>query len=181
MSDQDNNRYLVPLDLSRCSAELVQHAAAEAAAAGAGLVLLHVGSVPGTVSARAVVSTPGGPRDVGSLMHDDGLRRLEPYIRQAGAQGVEATPMVALGEPAAQILAAAGEVGARRIIMGTHGRQGLSRLMLGSVAERVSRRAEVPVQTLRTRRKPDCDARSCSWCAVSQSDAQQQVLAEAEG
>jgi nucleotide-binding universal stress UspA family protein len=52
------------------------------------------------------------------------------------------------GNPADEIIAAAKASGADLIVMGTHGRRGVSRLMLGSVAERVVRTSPVPVLTL---------------------------------
>ena len=56
---------------------------------------------------------------------------------------------VAEGDPAAEIVHAAKELGASLIVMGTHGRTGLDRLLMGSVAEAVSRRARCPVLTLK--------------------------------
>ena len=64
---------------------------------------------------------------------------------------------------------------------GTHGRCGLARLVLGSVAEKVTREAEGTVFTVRSRFKPSCVARSCAWCPSRKGSAAQQVLAEAEG
>ena len=54
------------------------------------------------------------------------------------------------GEPALVILAVAQETGADLIVMGTHGRTGLRRLLMGSVAEQVVRKASCPVLTIRT-------------------------------
>jgi nucleotide-binding universal stress UspA family protein len=53
------------------------------------------------------------------------------------------------GEPAAQILRVAKETKAGLIVMGTHGRTGLERILLGSVAEKVLRKAVCPVLTVR--------------------------------
>ena len=53
------------------------------------------------------------------------------------------------GEPAAEIAAAARDAGADLIAMTTHGRSGLGRLLFGSVAESVLRRAEIPVFLMR--------------------------------
>ena len=63
--------------------------------------------------------------------------------------GVEAEYRVNEGEPAAEIIRLARELGANLIAMGTHGRSGLGRILLGSVAEAVLRRAPCPVLTLR--------------------------------
>jgi len=53
------------------------------------------------------------------------------------------------GDPATEILAAADELKVSMIVMGTHGRQGLAHLILGSVAERVLRKSNVPVLSVR--------------------------------
>src|SRR5262249_48839479 len=53
------------------------------------------------------------------------------------------------GDPAVEIIRLAAEVKANLIVMGTHGRTGLGRLMMGSVAEAVLRRAPCPVLTLK--------------------------------
>ena len=54
-----------------------------------------------------------------------------------------------MGPAAKQIVEHAGKIGADLIVMGTHGRTGLSHLLLGSVAERVVRTAGCPVLTTR--------------------------------
>jgi nucleotide-binding universal stress UspA family protein len=67
------------------------------------------------------------------------------------------SPMVTIehrlleGDPATVIVETAAETGADIIVMGTHGRAGLSRLVMGSVAEEVLRRAPCPVLTIRDR------------------------------
>lgn len=58
------------------------------------------------------------------------------------------------GEPAAEILAVAADEAADLIVMGTHGRGGLPRLVLGSVAESVMRKAVCPVLTVRATAQP---------------------------
>jgi hypothetical protein len=42
----------------------------------------------------------------------------------------------------------------------------VARVLLGSVAEQVTRRADIPVMTVRTHHRPACEARSCSWCST---------------
>ncbi len=63
--------------------------------------------------------------------------------------GVEVEYHVAEGEPATEIIRLARLAGANLIVMGTHGRTGLRRLLIGSVAEAVLRRAPCPVLTLK--------------------------------
>lgn len=63
------------------------------------------------------------------------------------------TSIVKIGDARDCILEAAEELDADLIVMGTHGRRGISRALLGSVAEDVVRRAPCPVLTVRTKRK----------------------------
>lgn len=66
------------------------------------------------------------------------------------AEGVSAQVRLEVGVPWEAIVCVAGDEGAEMIVMGTHGRTGLDRLLLGSVAERVVRRAPCPVLTVRS-------------------------------
>jgi nucleotide-binding universal stress UspA family protein len=74
---------------------------------------------------------------------------LIPLARELRANGVRVTTAVRRGEPVAEILAGVGEAHADMIIMTTHGRTGLGRLLFGSVAEGVLRQADVPVFMMR--------------------------------
>jgi nucleotide-binding universal stress UspA family protein len=75
------------------------------------------------------------------------MRKAYELFREAG---VPAEPLVKQGDAAAQILETCRETGADLIAMTTHGRSGPSRWVLGSVAEKVLRGANVPLLVLRT-------------------------------
>jgi nucleotide-binding universal stress UspA family protein len=82
----------------------------------------------------------------------DGHRTLGPSSDRAEALGVKYETRLAEGRYLSigdGILEAGQEMGCDLIVMGTHGREGLGRLLLGSVAERVSRQASVPVMLVR--------------------------------
>jgi nucleotide-binding universal stress UspA family protein len=74
----------------------------------------------------------------------DFLRALEVYFA-----GVPVESIVRFGDPVAQILAEAEDFGADLIVVGTAGRSGIGRVLLGSVAERVFAKAAVPVMLVR--------------------------------
>lgn len=76
-------------------------------------------------------------------------RVLEEARRYAVGSGVEVATAIAFGRPARRIVDYAEENGIDRIVMGTHGRSGLSRLLLGSISEAVSQGSSVPVTTVR--------------------------------
>jgi len=72
---------------------------------------------------------------------------LNTALREHRCEGV--TPVVRLGDAGSEITELANEVGAELIVMPSHGRSGISRLLMGSVAERVLRLAHCPVLILR--------------------------------
>lgn len=84
---------------------------------------------------------------VGAMLREEGEEALTTARRLATADRVETA--ILDGPPSSEILRDAGGSGCDLIVMGTHGRGGLNRLLLGSVAERVVRSAEVPVMTVR--------------------------------
>ena len=75
---------------------------------------------------------------------------LAPISAALRSQGVNTAWAIRRGRPADEILAAAQEGGADLIAMATHGRTGVGRLLFGSVAEAVLRRATVPVFMIRS-------------------------------
>jgi nucleotide-binding universal stress UspA family protein len=96
---------------------------------------------------------PAGPIPYESLAPlaaraQEPLEDLLASLRRACA---ETTGLVKLGRAADEILAAAAEIHADLVVMGTHGRRGLAHAVMGSVAERVVRASPVPVLTVRTR------------------------------
>ncbi len=75
--------------------------------------------------------------------------RTNDVVDHAVEWGLEATPLVWEGEPADAILAAAASEGADVIVIGSSGRTGVGRMLLGSVTDDVVRRAVVPVMVVR--------------------------------
>jgi len=67
------------------------------------------------------------------------------------------------------------------ILMGTHGRSGVIRAWMGSVAEAVLRGATIPVMTLRTQHHPGCKAASCAVCSLGKTPVERAILGEVEG
>ncbi|WP_254763521.1 universal stress protein [Natrinema marinum] len=102
-----------------------------------------------TIHALSVV--PEGP--LGTLQTDEAIpaaeRAVERIETEASREGVEVVTAVEQGVPHEQILAYADEHGIDMIVMGTQGRTGLDRVLVGSVTERIVRMADVPVVTVR--------------------------------
>ncbi|MET0340913.1 MAG: universal stress protein [Polyangiales bacterium] len=140
-------KILVPVDFTEASDAARRKAEQLAGAVGAELVVLHVvDDTPMMVMDGAGVGYVP-PIDTVGPYEAAAKERLERSARE-GAGVVR--NRLAHGRPEAEILRAAEEEGADLIVMGTHGRRGFERFLLGSVAERVVRTAQVPVLTVRT-------------------------------
>jgi nucleotide-binding universal stress UspA family protein len=82
----------------------------------------------------------------------DAQRRLNALVATAKKEGVRASGLLLEGVAAEQIVRAARSRRAGLIVMGTHGRTGLAKLFLGSVAERVVGNAPCPVMKVKGKR-----------------------------
>lgn len=139
---------LVPTDFSDGSNEAFETALAMAADSGARITLFHVHHVPASVFPDVIL--PMAPELMHNLEHTVDLV-LEQLCERARKAGVECDHRTAFGATHTEICAAAQKLGADLIVIGTHGRGGLSHALLGSVAEKVVRRAPCPVLTVRPR------------------------------
>ena len=79
----------------------------------------------------------------------EGQQAVEVVADRAREAGLVATTTVERGIPHEAILAHAEAVGADLIVMGTHGRSGVDRFLLGSVTEKAIRRADIPILVVR--------------------------------
>ena len=142
-------RILAPTDLSPFGEVGLRAAADLANRLGAAVTLFHV--VPeGELEALANAHQPRHPvdliyQDLEAAVLDQFLRVVAPEVRR----GLRVEPLVTVGAPAVEILRAAQLKGIDMIVMGTHGRTGLARVVVGSVAEQVVRKAPCPVLTVR--------------------------------
>jgi nucleotide-binding universal stress UspA family protein len=143
-------RILVPTDFSDCALPAVRYAAELANKFGSELILLHV--VPDAVLALpdAVMPTPTPLADLNALT-DAGKQGLANLIAAEKLQERRPRSEVRIGSPAQEITAAATDLHADLVCIGTHGRGGLARVLLGSVAEHVLRQAPCPVLTVRSK------------------------------
>jgi nucleotide-binding universal stress UspA family protein len=142
------SRILVPVDLMEGSRAIVDYAVQLAQPFKAALEVLHAWEPPQYVAPDLLVAAPGwNPQSVEKTALDAARKALESFAGTLQASG-PVTQRLELGEPAAAILRVAETGGFDLIIMGTHGRRGLPRLLLGSVAQKVIARAHCPVLTL---------------------------------
>jgi nucleotide-binding universal stress UspA family protein len=136
---------LVPTDFSETAQQALEYAVGLAAKLGAEVTLLHAYVLP-------VVGLPEGgifvTSEIAQRILDGAQGALDAAVKRHEKRGVAITALLKNGDPREVIDAVAGQVGADLIVMGTHGRRGLSRILIGSVAEYVVRTASHPVLTV---------------------------------
>lgn len=132
---------LHPTDFSERAHAAFRLACAMARDYGARLVVAHVRPEPVVAYGQGVIpAPPEGESD------EEAADRLHAYVAVENAPAEE---HVLAGSPVAEILRLAEDTGCDLIVLGTHGWTGLGRLLMGSVAEGVLRRAGCPVLTVR--------------------------------
>jgi universal stress protein A len=135
------NKILYPCDFSTAGQAALETAAALARDHGAKLLVLHV--------QEPSVAFGGGELYVGIPEVDvDELRRMLLDVKPADPR-VAVEHRLLVGAPAATIVRTAEEEKVDMIVMSTHGRTGLLRVLMGSVAEEVVRKAKCPVVTVK--------------------------------
>lgn len=136
------NMFLVPIDFEPASMKALGIAKDLAARLGGEVVVLHVYQLP-------VYTYPGLEPTLMPGFHAELTSAAERALGTLAQQEGNLRAVSRQGDPATEILAAADELRVSMIVMGTHGRQGLAHLILGSVAERVLRKSSVPVLSVR--------------------------------
>jgi len=135
------NLILFPTDFSTASDSALPHAETLAKQKSATLLILHVEEPP--------LAYGGGELYYG--LPEPSSERILKMLEQV----VPSDPTVSfkhrltIGDPAGEIVRIASEEGAEMIVLGTHGRSGMTRMLMGSVAEAVVRRAPCPVLVYR--------------------------------
>lgn len=139
---------LVATDFSAASRPAFAAALDLARRDGARLVVLHVMMPPSPFVGDEL---PGSWLELEARARRDAERRLAAAVSQAERAGIATTGTLVKGAPAEVIVRVARREGADLIVIGTHGRSGLGRLFMGSVAARVLGTAKCPVLTVRGR------------------------------
>ena len=140
-------KILVPTDFSDLSVKALDEAAGLATQLGAALHLVHV--CPVLMYAIADGAVPDAP-DFERVLKERLRKRLEDQAERLRSRGLTVTTELVDGDPNREIADLASKSGCDLIAMGSHGRHGVQRWTLGSVAERTVRHAHVPVLTLRS-------------------------------
>lgn len=141
----------VAVDISPQSEETLRYAAVLAEGVGAELVIINVINQRDLDALKYVAQT-GYEMDVEKWKAEQKAYRqgeIEKYMEAAGCGGVQAKIIFKIGVPYVEIIDTAKAEGADMIVMGTKGRTALSDTLLGSAAQKVFRRAHIPVLSVR--------------------------------
>lgn len=134
---------LVPTDFSEPAVRALRYASAFAQRFGAHLLVIYADPFISPVDFMAI---PAGTFDESrEVMMEKAREELQSHAEENIASTVPFDLRVVVGTPAAAIVEVARSAGANLVIMGTHGRSGVSRLVLGSVTESVMRMSPAPV------------------------------------
>ena len=132
--------YLVPLDFSRGSEKALDQALSMAREQNARVLALHV------LPAEQIYPPMGGAFDFYGLLERDAKERFDRLVKRKKLDTSDCELILAQGTDFAEMIVLQAKTQkASMIVMGSHGRTGLQRLLLGSVAERTLRYADCPV------------------------------------
>lgn len=138
-------RILVPIDFTETSDKAFDFALELAERFGASVTAMHAYEIP-------VIGFPDGALvatvDIASRIQESGRKGLDAAVAARKARGIPIESVLREGPAWEEIRALAEELPADIIVIGTHGRRGIARALLGSVAENVIRTTKVPVLTI---------------------------------
>jgi nucleotide-binding universal stress UspA family protein len=139
-------RILVPTDFTETSDRALDWAMGIAARVGASVTVMHSYEIPIIgFPDGAIVATP----EIATRIADASRAALESTVEQRRGRGVPLDSVLREGVAWEEINAVADQMDADLVVIGTHGRRGLARALLGSVAENVIRTAHRPIVTIR--------------------------------
>jgi universal stress protein A len=136
---------LLPTDFSECARHAVPYAARLARLLGARVVCLHVVEPVVPAVGWTPIAEPLPVADVGEQLEDSAARELPRFARCEEFEGLDVQDVITRGEAASEIVRVAAERGVDLIVLSSHGRTGLGRILFGSTAESVVRHAACPV------------------------------------
>jgi nucleotide-binding universal stress UspA family protein len=142
-------RILHPSDFSKASGAAFAKAVELAKANRAELVVLHVLGPPVPIMGGDGYVSPQVYEDLHTSARAYASRQLASLVAKAKKAGVRAKAVLREGMTHEQIVRAARSARADMIVVGTHGRTGLAKIFLGSIAGRVVSTAKCPVMTVR--------------------------------
>lgn len=138
-------KILVPLDGSQLAEAVIPHAEALARSEGAEIIILRVPEMP---AADLFARNPAIANKIVEDMEIETDKYLQDEVKKMSSEGVKVSSLIREGPVPDTILAAADETHADVIAMSTHGRTGMQRWLIGSVADKVVHHSHIPVMLI---------------------------------
>jgi nucleotide-binding universal stress UspA family protein len=135
---------LVPTDFGESAGRAAAIAADLASKYGASLTLVHSYEVPISGYPGVII-----PLTLSDSIRESAQAELNKQLAEVRSRGAKADGLLTFDAPAQAIAQAIESTRADLVVMGTHGRKGINRLLMGSIAEKVVRMSAVPVLTVR--------------------------------
>ena len=146
MSEMKIKKVLCPIDFSDRSGRALEYAAFIAMANDAILILLHVVEYLHHLDSLVIVNS--NKKDYQHKIETKAKEKLD-LLAHKYSHSIMTETIVRVGKPFLEIVRMAREIDADQIVIGSHGRTGIPHMLLGSVAEKVSRKANCPVLIFR--------------------------------
>ena len=144
-------KILLAVDDSKFSEAALEAVIAQSSPQGTEVLVLHVVE-PITIAPPPEMSPSYAPEL--EIQVKEAHELVEREVQKLRAAGVKARGEVQTGDIRGKILDTAAELGADLIVLGSHGRKGVQRFLLGSVAENVARHAQCSVEIVRIGARP---------------------------
>lgn len=136
---------LLPTDFSECGNYALSYAASLARTFGASILCVHVIEPMVPTVGYSGMTEPLPLADISDQLEDSAERELPKLAECEECAGIEVEELIVHGEAASEIVRVAKEKDVDLIVVSSHGRTGLGRILFGSTAEAIVRHAPCPV------------------------------------
>ena len=136
---------LLPTDFSECASYALRYATELARDEGASIICVHVVEPVVPTVGYTGIAEPLPMADISGQLEDSATRELPKIAEREECAGLEVEEVIAHGDAASEIVRVAKERDVDLIVIASHGRTGLGRILFGSTAEAVVRHASCPV------------------------------------
>jgi nucleotide-binding universal stress UspA family protein len=146
---------LLPTDFSECGNYALSYAASLARTFGASIICVHVIEPMVPTVGYSGMTEPLPIADITDQLEDSAERELPKFAESEECVGLEIEELIAHGEAASEIVRVANERNVDLIVVSSHGRTGLGRILFGSTAEAIVRHASCPVLVVKPAKKEE--------------------------
>jgi nucleotide-binding universal stress UspA family protein len=146
---------LLPTDFSECASYALSYAVSFARQANASIICVHVIEPVVPTVGYTGMAEPLPMADLSDQLEDSAERELPKIAECEECAGLNVEEVIVHGDAASEIVRVAGERGVDLIVISSHGRTGLGRILFGSTAESVVRHAPCPVLVVKPPQEKD--------------------------